>query len=315
MKVSIIIPVFNLAQCVAKAIESCLQQTYYNIEVIIVNDGSTDESESVINRYTTDNRVRCYTQPNRGVSSARNKGVSMATGDYITFLDGDDMLQIDTLEKNVKLIESMHTPVDWLAFPIIREDEHGREIKTESHLLQSYRYRKVEKITAREVYQRYESLQFPPIVCAMLFKKNFFDMQFVNGRYEDTYMFLELLTKQTFVIVSPYGAYRYVNRENSFINTSFTAEKWCAYTRVRIKSIYTGKLLLPEREKIFEKQCTIMYYNLKYVRFKNRDDKHFAEPLALLQKEYPKIRKSWWLSMRYFTKCLYCLLVFNVLKK
>lgn len=315
MKVSIIIPIFNLAQCVAKAIESCLKQTYHNIEIIIINDGSTDDSESVINKYTTDNRIKYYTQPNRGVSSARNKGVSLATGDYITFLDGDDMLQIDTIEKNISLIESIHRPVDWLTFPVIRENEHGREITAATHLLQSYRYQQVEELTAREVYQRYENSQFPPVICAMLFKKSFFDTQFVDGRYEDTYMFLELLTKNPFVIVSPYGAYRYVNREDSFINAAFTAEKWCAYTRARIKAIQTGKFLFPERKKIFDKQYTAMYYNLKYVRFKNRDDRRFVAPLTFLQKKCPYIKKNWWLNMRYLAKCLYSLLPLSVLKK
>lgn len=315
MKVSIIIPVFNLAQYVAKAIESCLKQTYQNIEIIIINDGSTDDSESVIKRFTMDNRVKYYTQSNRGVSSARNMGVSMASGDYITFLDGDDMLQTDTIEKNISLIESIRTPVDWLTFPIVREDEFGREITVLPHLLHSFRYQQIEELTAREVYFRYENSQFPPVVCSMLFKRSFFDTQFVDGRYEDTYIFLELLTKNPFVIVSPYGAYRYVNREDSFINATFTADKWCDYTRVRIKAIQTGYLLFPERRKIFDKQYTAIYYNLKYVKFKNRDDRHFAEPLALLQKKCPCIKKNWWLNMRYLAKCLFSLLLAIVLKK
>lgn len=304
MKVSIIIPVYNLEKYVSKTIESCLGQTYRAIEVIIVNDGSTDGSEKIIEDYLADERVRYVKQDNAGVSAARNHGVEVASGDYITFVDGDDLLAADTIEKNVALIETMSTPIDWLAFPIVRTDENGKPASAGHDQLQDYRYQEVEELNAENVYARYEKGLFPPVVCSMLFRREFFDRRFVDGRYEDTYMFLELLEKRRVVVISPYGAYHYVNRGDSFINAPFSAEKWVAYTRACIKSVKLGKTLFPDRRKEFDRQCTSMYYNLKWVKFKNRCDDDFSKPLCLLESEMPYIRKGGCTSLKYYLKCV-----------
>lgn len=303
MKVSIIIPVYNLENYVAKTIESCLKQTYSDIEVVIVNDGSTDGSEKEIEKYLADERVIYVRQENAGVSVARNHGVKISTGDYLTFVDGDDLLKSDTIEKNMELIEAREVPIDWLAFSIVRIDENGSPALTTCNQLQDHRYMKVEELDAHNVYARYEKGMFPPVVCSMLFRRSFFDRQFVNGRYEDTYMFLELLEKRPTVLLSPYGSYHYVNRESSFINEPFSVEKWVAYTRARIKSIKVGVVLFPERGREFRKVSSLMYYNLKWVKFKNRHDDNFSEPLRLLESEIPDIKKGGNPALKYYMKC------------
>lgn len=303
MKVSIIIPVYNLENYIAKTIESCLRQTYGNIEVVIVNDGSTDGSEKEIEKYLADERIIYVKQENAGVSAARNHGVKISTGDYLTFVDGDDLLKSDTIEKNIELIKASEIPIDWLAFPVVRIDENGSPVLITCGRLQDYHYMKVEELDAQSVYARYEKGLFPPIVCSMLFRRSFFDRRFVNGRYEDTYMFLELLEKYPVVLLSPYGAYYYVNRESSFINEPFSAEKWVAYTRARIKSIKVGNMLFPERVREFRKMSSSMYYNLKWVKFKHRHDDNFSKPLHLLESEIPDIRKGGNMVLKYYMKC------------
>lgn len=304
MKVSIIIPVYNLKNYIAKTIESCLRQTYGNIEVVIVNDGSTDGSEKEIEKYLADERIIYVKQENAGVSAARNYGVKISTGDYLTFVDGDDLLESDTIEKNMELIESREIPIDWLAFPVVRIDENGSPALTACDQLQDYRYMKVEELDAQSVYAQYEKGLFPPVVCSMLFRHSFFDRQFVNGRYEDTYMFLELLEKCPIVLLSPYGAYYYVNRESSFINEPFSAEKWVDYTRAKIKSIKVGIVLFPERRKELRKNSSAMYYNLKWVKFKNRHDDNFSKPLHLLESEILGIKKGGNMALKYYIKCV-----------
>ena len=97
--VSIIIPAYNTAQYLHRAIESSLRQTYTNIEVIVVDDGSTDETLSVARKYeASDERVRVFTQENGGVSVARNHAMSEAKGEYFTFLDSDDWLEDEAVE-------------------------------------------------------------------------------------------------------------------------------------------------------------------------------------------------------------------------
>lgn len=93
-KVSIIIPLYNKEDTICATVKSCLNQDYANIEVIVINDGSTDLSIEKVNTFT-DKRLIVKSFPNAGVSSARNRGAKIATGDYLIFIDGDDLMMHD----------------------------------------------------------------------------------------------------------------------------------------------------------------------------------------------------------------------------
>lgn len=98
-KISIIISVYNISQFLEKCIESCINQTFRDIEIIVVNDGSTDSSGSIIEKYAgLDKRIVPVTKENEGLLLARLTGCSVAQGEYIFFLDGDDYLPEDALE-------------------------------------------------------------------------------------------------------------------------------------------------------------------------------------------------------------------------
>lgn len=98
--ISIIIPVYNVEKYLADCIKSLLGQTYQNLEIILVDDGSTDKSAELCDSFASmDSRIRFVKQNNRGVSSARNKGLDIATGEYIAFVDPDDWCEKDMFEK------------------------------------------------------------------------------------------------------------------------------------------------------------------------------------------------------------------------
>lgn len=100
--VSLIIPVYNVRNYVTKCLKSVRRQTYQNLEVILVNDGSTDDSPAILSEYATKySNFHCYTIENRGLGGARNYGMEKATGDYILFLDSDDYLAPECVEKLV----------------------------------------------------------------------------------------------------------------------------------------------------------------------------------------------------------------------
>lgn len=97
--VSIIVPVYNVEKYLNKCMDSLINQTFDNIEIIAVNDGSTDSSLEIIKKYTkNDNRVRIINQLNQGLSGARNSGISKANGEFIMFVDGDDWINKETCE-------------------------------------------------------------------------------------------------------------------------------------------------------------------------------------------------------------------------
>lgn len=99
MLISIIIPVYNAKKFLNKSIESVINQSYKNIELILVNDGSTDNSEKICNKYAlADKRIKVISQKNSGPAAARNTGIRHATGDFIFFLDADDFIEKNTME-------------------------------------------------------------------------------------------------------------------------------------------------------------------------------------------------------------------------
>lgn len=98
--ISVIVPIYNAERFLSKCIESILNQTYKNLELILINDGSFDSSDDICRRYEKlDNRVRYFYKENGGVSSARNFGLQMSRGNYIFFVDSDDYIASDMLEK------------------------------------------------------------------------------------------------------------------------------------------------------------------------------------------------------------------------
>lgn len=99
-KISIVIPAYNIADYIGRCIESVLNQTYKNIEIVIVNDGSTDDTEQVAKNYCEkDIRIKLITKINEGVSKARITGIQASTGEWIGFVDGDDVIDSDMYER------------------------------------------------------------------------------------------------------------------------------------------------------------------------------------------------------------------------
>lgn len=93
IKISVIIPIYNAEKYIARCLHSVLENTYQNLEVLCINDGSTDKSEEVLQNFASgDSRIKVLNQPNQGVSVARNYGLDVATGDYIAFVDADDWI-------------------------------------------------------------------------------------------------------------------------------------------------------------------------------------------------------------------------------
>ena len=130
-KYSIIVPVYNAEQYLAKSLESALTQSFDDIEIICVNDGSTDSSREIITDLAIlDERIRLIDKPNGGPSSARNVGIDAATGDYICFLDADDLLETRACERLNRELAGYDVDAvvfGWSYFPENQADRFVRE--------------------------------------------------------------------------------------------------------------------------------------------------------------------------------------------
>lgn len=123
-KVSIIIPVYNVENELAECIESVLNQTYKNIEVILVNDGSTDNSFQIVTEYANmDSRILVINQKNQGPAAARNNGLKASNGDYITFVDSDDWIESCFIEKMMKLIHETNADLVECGYKEIKDKD------------------------------------------------------------------------------------------------------------------------------------------------------------------------------------------------
>ena len=99
VKVSIVLPIYNVAPYLDEAFQSLINQTLREIEIIAVNDGTTDNSQEYIDKYMAiDSRIKCVKQENRGLSGARNTGMEYVKGEYVYFMDSDDIIELDALE-------------------------------------------------------------------------------------------------------------------------------------------------------------------------------------------------------------------------
>ena len=128
-KVSIIVPVYNTEPWIKACLESLVNQSYRDLEILLVDDGSTDGSPAILDEYAAkDDRIKVFHKPNGGVSSARNLALQNMTGDYVTFVDADDWIRRDTCEKALKAMVAVSADVAFcnIVMAPLRENNYLR---------------------------------------------------------------------------------------------------------------------------------------------------------------------------------------------
>ena len=206
-KISIIVPVYNVEKYIDKCLKSLVHQTLQDIEIIIVNDGTQDKSEEIIEKYVrgNQNKIKYYEKSNGGLSSARNYGLEYATGEYIAFLDSDDYVESNMYEEMYNLAKKENA--DMVECDFIWEWEFGKKIfdkrrkyKTKEDMMKKPRVIAWNKIYKREILNKYK-IRFPEGLI-----------------YEDLEFFLKLLPHLN--IISYINKYfvHYTQREDSITN-------------------------------------------------------------------------------------------------
>lgn len=220
IKVSVIIPVFNVEKYIERCLKSIIEQTLSDIEIIVINDGSTDRTEEKIKNFLSDNRIIYISQENKGQSFARNKGLSIAKGEYISFIDSDDYIDNDFLEKLYK--SAIKNDSDIAASSIIRK----RETYEKWRIL----YEKNDIFTDKN--EQVNAIKYPDqsYVWNKIYKKSFLDeinFKFKNGvYYEDVLAICELILNcKKLSVVSNTNYYYMVNDGNSIVKSKKTKKK------------------------------------------------------------------------------------------
>ena len=218
MKVSVIIPVYNVKQYLQRCVDSVSSQTYTDLEIVLVDDGSTDDSGKLCDELAeADSRIKVIHQSNGGLSDARNAGLRLATGDYVTFLDADDIwLLVNGLENMVDMSEN--SSADLLLFK--RVDIYGNRQTME----RDYDTQYIASHTAREVFRHLVlSQRFNMSACFQLIRRNLLVencLWFPVGMLsEDVDWSLRLWQKVQTVLAVNMDMYGYWHRKGSITST------------------------------------------------------------------------------------------------
>ena len=220
--ISVIVPLYNVEEYLERCIKSILDQTYTNMEIILVDDGSTDNSGSISDKYAgKDQRIMVIHKENGGLSDARNAGLDAMTGDYVAFVDSDDFVSPWYLENLYKAACIGQTGISVSWFTIYHE---GNDIR-ESHRVEK---NEISVLDKKEYFRRMLYQDRAEVSAwGKLYKSSFFDnVRYPKGKlYEDVAVIYKLIDKVERVAVIPTEDYYYQQRQNSIMHTCFTARK------------------------------------------------------------------------------------------
>ncbi|MBW8522426.1 glycosyltransferase [Chryseobacterium chendengshani] len=213
-KVSVIVPVYNVEKYLAKCLGSLVNQTLQAIEILVVNDGSTDDSERIIQDYAQKfpEKIKAFNKENGGLSDARNFGIDQSTGEYIGFVDSDDYVTEKMFEEMLNL--ALIHQAEIVICNIQKVDEYGNTIQRLTQIPNM-----PEKIDLRNNFSVFSDLSY--FACNKLFKKDLFSSKrFKRGvHFEDIQLIPQLLLKCETLAQTQNFHYQYLERTNSISKT------------------------------------------------------------------------------------------------
>lgn len=267
--ISIIVPFYNVANYIDTCIESIINQTYKNLEIIIINDGSQDGSARIVESHaSSDNRIKYIEQENQGLSEARNVGVQNSTGKYIIFVDSDDELALDHVEFLHKLITTHDVGIACCREMVVKEDksQHNYCLETEDKLYDNLE----ELLHDLFLYKTPTNTAWCKIFKRELVEKIPFKKGII---YEDLDIMYKLYKEAGRVYCSPQTKYYYNVRNNSIMNANFNDKKWSLFTTIEeIKKfiINNNMNILDDYGYFCTKTLLDIYKNISFSDYKNK---------------------------------------------
>ncbi len=295
---SIIVPAYNAEKYVEECIQSVLEQkTQYEYELLIINDGSTDSTQEKVNRYNTLRNVRIFTQENAGFSGARNRGLDLATGQYILFLDSDDRLSPGAIE--ALLSEAVHEKADIVEgkFKYFRDADgveyEGAPLWNKKIIVDlkanSERIMNIRGFTCMKVFARHlwDGVRFPLGLC-----------------FEDTIIMLVIFRRARNYIFIPYLTYEYRQHDMS-------ATVRLRGTHCGIDSFYVVLHAIEENRRLSLNFDAILYClilrqfgSILYHRTSGQSPEVIAALLVMCRKVLVSIDEYSPAEMDYYSRCL-----------
>ena len=282
--ISIIVPVYEVEPYLRQCLDSLVNQTKKEIEIIVFDDGSTDNCGKIIDEYVEkDNRIKAIHQQNLGISESRNKGIDMAAADHLMFVDGDDWVKPTFCEKAFQLITEKQVDIVFFQFERIRD---GKVIRRKYPKIEEGYKTRVEAV----------DLMFKAIgnfAWNKIYKKRLFDgIRFPKGRlYEDVAVTYRVVLKAEKVWYTNENLYYYRYRAESIVNNRSKKSRHESFemTMQQIRALRENE----ETKEIGEYYLWNRYmaYCIRYE--KDPSDEHYLEAETALMGLKPKIPKTY----------------------
>lgn len=299
VKVSIIVPFYNVEKYIEKCLTSLVNQTLEEIEIILVNDGSKDNSIKVAKDFEQKYpaKIRYYEKPNGGLGDARNFGIKFAKGEYIAFLDSDDYVEPTMYEEMYEMaIKEKSDMVEcnfWWEYPNKKKEDIGVEYKNQNDMLLKARVVAWNKLIKKEIYEKHPEARFA-----------------VGLRYEDVegfYKILPYINKVSFVR-KPF--IHYVQRNNSISNTQNKKNEEMFIVLDNVLNYYKEKNIYEKFEKELEYTYTRYLLCSSLKRISKIQEKQIRKDLLEktwneLNTKFPDWKKNKMLNSNWSLKNMY----------
>lgn len=289
-KISVIVPVYNVEKYLAECLESIINQTFNDIEIICINDGSTDKSLDILNRYAQkDSRIKIVSQPNQGLSAARNLGIKLASGEYISFIDSDDYINIDLYETLIQYL-----PADMICFNAEAFGNNFIPEKLQKNLI--CKNNGLKKVSDKLIFKT-NVYVWNKLFKTEIIKK--YNITFPNGLYFEDFVFIwdyMLKIKKAYYLQNNKTYYNYRQHSNSIMSN-------CAKKSIQHLYVWHNlyERLMAQNVLKYHKHSLIklfeMYFKLAY-RFSDVSNRNLiietAENYAkeINYKNFPKLQEN-----------------------
>lgn len=235
--ISVIVPIYNIEDYLPKCVESIINQTYSNLQIILVDDGATDSSGEICDRYAEkDSRIQVIHQRNGGLVQARKSGLKIATGEYTGFVDGDDYIESTFYEHLIKALEA--SSADFVHSGFVQEGNNSSRVYAPSYLhVITESENKIELIRNHVVLTGQEKDIWAPAIWVKLFKTDFIKNCFLSIPDKQTYgedllAFCRCILESKKFILKPGAEYHYLIRNGSI------SHKWSVNRFWQESSLY-----------------------------------------------------------------------------
>ena len=297
IKVSVIVPVYNVEKYLKKCLDSLVNQTLKEIEIIIVNDGSPDNSQKIIDEYVKKYpNIKAYQKENGGLSDARNYGINLANGKYLAFIDSDDYIDL-------KMLETMYNYATNNKLDIVVCDTINVYPEKEQYLISNYNY-------SENNIKNY--LVSPPMACIRLYNKKLFkNVSFKKDiYYEDLELTPKLVNQTNKIGFVNEGLYYYLQRTGSIMKQPIFNDKLLDIFKVLESNYQELYNKYPDEIEYMYITHLLRTATLRFLEYKN-SKKYINKIRSEIKNKFPNWTKNIYYQKSSKKLKLICLLAYN----